>query len=43
MYGEALFKALSKLERFAKIVNNFQPLPIFTKRSILDVWQGTEF
>ena len=27
----------SKMERFAKIVNGFQPLTIFGKRSILDV------
>ena len=25
-----------------KIVNGFQSLPIFTKNSILDVWQGSE-
>ena len=30
----------SKMERFTKIVNGFQPLTIFSKRSILDVWQG---
>ena len=27
----------SKMERFAKIVNDFYPLTIFTRRSILDV------
>ena len=29
--------AISKMERFAIIVNGFQPLTIITKRSILDV------
>ena len=33
----------SKMERFAKIINSFQPLTTFAKRSILDVWQGSEF
>ena len=28
---------------FAKIVDDFQPLTIFTKSSILDVWQGPEY
>ena len=32
-----------KMERFAKIVNNFQPLTIFTNRSILDIWEGYEY
>ena len=32
-----------KMERFAKIVNGFQPLPIFAKPSILEVWQGSEY
>ena len=31
------------MERFAKIVNAFQPLTIFEKWSILDVWQGSEY
>ena len=31
------------MERFAKIINSFQPLTTFAKRSILDVWQGSEF
>ena len=26
-----------------KIVNGFQLLTIFTKRSILDVWQGSKY
>ena len=33
----------SKMERFGKIVNRFQRLTIFTKRSILDVLQGCEY
>ena len=28
------------MERFAKIINDFQPLTIFAKPSILDIWQG---
>ena len=31
-----------KMERFAKIINGFQPFTIFAKRSILHVWQGSE-
>ena len=31
-----------KMEHFAKIINGFQPFTIFAKRSILDVWQGSE-
>ena len=30
-------------ELFAKINTGFQPLTIFEKRSILDVWQGSEY
>ena len=33
----------SEVERFVKIVNCFQLLIIFAKRSILDVWQGFEY
>ena len=33
----------SKIVRFAKIVNNQMLLPIFSKCSILDVWQGSEY
>ena len=33
----------SKMERFGKIVNNLQPLTIFAKRSILDIWEGCEY
>ena len=32
----------SKMEGFTKIVNTWKPLTIFTKRSILDVWQGSK-
>ena len=32
----------SKIERFLKIVNGFQPLTIFAKCSFLDVQQGPE-
>ena len=33
----------SKMERFAKVVNVWKPLNIFTKRSILDSWKGSEY
>ena len=33
----------SKMERFAKIVNSFQPLTIFAKRYMSDVGQGPEY
>ena len=33
----------SNMERFVKIVNRFWPLTIFTKQSILDVPQGSEY
>ena len=29
--------------RFVKIVSGFQPVTIFAKRLILDVWQGSEY
>ena len=32
---------MSKMECFAKIVYSFQSLTIFSKLSILDVWQGS--
>ena len=32
----------SKIELFKKIVNNWNPLTIFAKRSILDTWAGYE-
>ena len=31
------------MKHFVKIVNDFQPLNFFAKRSILDVWQGYEY
>ena len=31
------------MEPFAKIVNGFQLLTIFAKRSILGIWQGSEY
>ena len=34
---------ISKMEVFAKIVNGFSFLTIFTKNSILDVWHNSEF
>ena len=33
----------SKMERFEKIIEDFEPLTIFAKRSILYVWQGSEY
>ena len=33
----------AKMERFAQIVDGFQSLTIFTKRSILDVWKDSEY
>ena len=33
----------SKMEFFAKIVHGFQPLIIFAKSCILDVWLGSEY
>ena len=33
----------SMMKRFAKTVNDFQQLAIFAKRSIIDVWQGSEY
>ena len=41
MYSETF--QTSKIERFAKIVNNSKPLTIFGKSSILDIWQGAEY
>ena len=34
---------ISKMKRFAKIFNSFEPLTIFTKHSILDIWQVSEY
>ena len=33
----------SKMERSAKITNSFLPLTVFAKRSVLDVWQDSEY
>ena len=33
----------SIMERFEKIVEGFEPLTIFAKRSVLNVWQGSEY
>ena len=30
----------TKIERFAKIFDSYRPLTVFTKRSILDLWQA---
>ena len=32
----------SKMELFAKIINDFQPITIFAKSCIIDVWVGSE-
>ena len=37
------FQHPSIIEPFEKIVNNFQPLFILAKDSILDVWYGSEY
>ena len=34
---------VSKMEFFTKIVNSFDPVTTFTKGSILDVWQCSEY
>ena len=31
------------MERFTNIDNDFKPLTIFAKRSILDIWEGCEY
>ena len=31
------------MEFFAKIIEGWKPLIIFEKKSILDVWQGSEY
>ena len=33
---------ISKIERFAKMVDGWKPLTIFAKRSFLVVWQSSE-
>ena len=37
---QRLFQNPVNMGRFAKIVNGGKPLTVFTKSSILDVWQG---
>ena len=32
-----------KMELFTKIISGFQQWTIFSKRSILDIWQGSEY
>ena len=39
MYSETC--QTTKMEQLAKIVNDYTPLTIFVKRSILDVWQSS--
>ena len=34
---------ISKMERFGEIVNGFLPLTIFAKRTILDIWQSSQY
>ena len=41
MYSEP--SQTSKMERFVKTVKDLQPLSIFTKYSIVDVWLGSEY
>ena len=38
-----VFRTLSKMKCFAKIVNGWKLLTIFAKLFILDVWQGSEY
>ena len=38
-----VFRTVSKMELFTKISNGFQPLTIFAKSLILDIWQGSEY
>ena len=33
----------STTEQFGKTVNDFLPLTVFVKGSILDAWQGSEY
>ena len=34
---------ISKMECFEKVVDGFELLTIFAKRSILDAWEGSEY
>ena len=40
-----IFRTMStyKMERFGKIIEGFEPSTIFAERSILDIWQGSEY
>ena len=40
-YSEA--SQAPKMELFAKILEGFQPLTVFEKNSVLDVWLGSEY
>ena len=44
-YSEAYLEHCqrSKMELFEKIIEGFEPLTIFEKRSILNFWQGSEY
>ena len=42
-YGMIYRNVFSKMECFSNIAKNWKPLIIFTKRSILSVWQGSEY
>ena len=33
----------SKMKLFVNMVNDYKPLNIFAKSSMLDVWQGSEY
>ena len=45
IYTRGIFRTLSnnKMEDFSKIAIDLKPVIIFTKRSILDVWQGSKY
>ena len=40
---QSFFCQTSTMEYFTKIVTRYKSLTIFTKHSILDVWQGSEY
>ena len=31
------------MQSFAEIIDEFEPLTVFANRTILDVWQGSEY
>ena len=39
----SVHRQISQMEFYARIVNGFQPLTIFAKSSIEDVWLGSEY